>query len=174
MTSQITNEEAIKGLKKLRSFHNGSYGEYIDMAIKTLEQQTCIEDYPTCTECEHYDREKHYCPRFCQVIKDTLAEAQPSEPRTNLAETSQDCISRQAVIGLIGGDYGKWLPYAIMELPSVTPQRPNGKWIDVHVIKAFHYDGEPRVRCSCCGNEEEWSSNYCPNCGAEMGGGGEE
>lgn len=46
-------------------------------------KQTCIEDYPTCTECEHYDKEKHYCPRFCQVIKDTLAEAQPSE----------DCIS---------------------------------------------------------------------------------
>lgn len=46
--------------------------------------------------------------------------------------------------------------------------RPKGKWIDIRVIKAFHYDGEPRVRCSCCGNEEEWSSNYCPNCGAEM------
>ena len=47
-------------------------------------------------------------------------------------------------------------------------ERPKGNWIDIRVIKAFHYDGEPRVRCSCCGNEEEWSSNYCPNCGAEM------
>lgn len=47
-------------------------------------------------------------------------------------------------------------------------QRPKGKWINIRVIKAFHYDGKPRVRCSCCGNEEEWSSNYCPNCGAEM------
>ena len=53
--------------------------EAYKMAIKALEQQPCIEDYPTCTECEHYDNEKHYCPRFCQVIKDTLAEAQPSE-----------------------------------------------------------------------------------------------
>lgn len=58
------------------------YQEAKAMAIKALEQQqdvhdTCIEDYPTCTECEHYDSEKHYCPRFCQVIKDTLAEAQP-------------------------------------------------------------------------------------------------
>ena len=35
----MTNEEAIKGLKKLRSFHNGSYGEHIDMAIKALEQR---------------------------------------------------------------------------------------------------------------------------------------
>lgn len=46
--------------------------------------------------------------------------------------------------------------------------RPKGKWIDIRVIKSFHYDGEPRVRCSRCGNEEEWSSNYCPDCGAEM------
>lgn len=49
-------------------------------------------------------------------------------------------------------------------------ERPKGNWIDICVIKAFHYDGEPRVRCSRCGNEEEWLSNYCPNCGAEMNG----
>lgn len=120
-----------------------------DKAIKALET-TCIEDYPTCTECEHYDSEKHYCPRFCQVIKDTLAEAQPNKDCRNCKkwnecpcgkkghengtsigysigeckdyEPSEDCISREAVIELIGEDYGKWLPYAIMELPSVTPR----------------------------------------------------
>ena len=52
--------------------------------------------------------------------------------------------------------------------------RPKGKWIDISVIKAFHYDGEPRVRCSRCGDEEEWSSNYCPNCGADMRGAEDE
>ena len=36
-----TNEEAIKNLKKLKSFHNGSYGTAINMAIKALEQQPC-------------------------------------------------------------------------------------------------------------------------------------
>ena len=35
----MTNEEAIKQLKKCKSFHNGSYGTAIDMAIKALEQQ---------------------------------------------------------------------------------------------------------------------------------------
>ena len=34
----MTNEEAIKGLKKLKSFHNGSYGEHIDMAIKAINE----------------------------------------------------------------------------------------------------------------------------------------
>ena len=35
----MTNEEAIKSLKKLKSFHNGSYGTAIDLAIKALEVQ---------------------------------------------------------------------------------------------------------------------------------------
>ena len=35
----MTNEETIKTLKKLKSFHNGSYGTAIDEAIKALEQQ---------------------------------------------------------------------------------------------------------------------------------------
>ena len=37
----MTNEETIKSLKKLKSFHNGSYGTAIDLAIKALEQQPC-------------------------------------------------------------------------------------------------------------------------------------
>jgi len=40
----MTNEEVIESLKKLKSYHNGSYGTAIDMAIKALEQQPC-EDY---------------------------------------------------------------------------------------------------------------------------------
>ncbi len=133
---------------------------------KRTKSQTCIEDYPTCTECEHYDKEKHYCPRFCQVIKDTLAEAQPSE----------DCISREAVIELIGEDYGKWLPYAIMELPPVTPQRPKGKWVEVFVETPndpYSY-GFKSHKCSKCEYSPLQISNYCPNCGAEMSGGGED
>ena len=36
----MTNEQHIENLKKLKSFHNGSYGADIDRAIKALEQ-TC-------------------------------------------------------------------------------------------------------------------------------------
>lgn len=34
-------EQTISNLKKLKSFHNGSYGEDIDRAIRALEQQPC-------------------------------------------------------------------------------------------------------------------------------------
>ena len=35
----MTNEEHIEQLKKLRSFHNGSYGRSINKAIEVLEEQ---------------------------------------------------------------------------------------------------------------------------------------
>ena len=35
----MTNEEHIEQLKKLRSFHNGSYGRSINKAIDALEQE---------------------------------------------------------------------------------------------------------------------------------------
>lgn len=34
-------EQTISNLKKLKSFHNGSYGTDIDMAIKALEKEPC-------------------------------------------------------------------------------------------------------------------------------------
>lgn len=152
------------------------------MALEQLlygqPKQTCIEDYPTCTECEHYDSEKHYCPRFCQVIKDTLAEAQPSE----------DCISRQVVIDHICEDKecykeeckGRTLKRCpdlqwVFDLPSVTPQLPkdatNGDMIksmfpDSHIVfgkeYGYHY---VYVRADCEGSswkirEEWWNAPY--------------
>lgn len=72
----LSIKDAISELKAMRE-HIVGYMSIVgttayDMGIEALEAQTCIEDYPTCTECEHYDSEKHYCPRFCQVIKDAL------------------------------------------------------------------------------------------------------
>ena len=29
-----------------------------------------------CTDCEEYNHEKHYCPKFCDVIRDTTKEMQ--------------------------------------------------------------------------------------------------
>ena len=119
----LSVKDAISELKAMRE-HIVGYMSVVgttayDMGIEALEAQPCIEDYPTCTECEHYDSEKHYCPRFCQVIKDTLAEAQPCE----------DCISREEML-LLQTEYAEkmsattfWkLRDDIRKLPSVKPK----------------------------------------------------
>ena len=49
----MTNKEAIKNLKKLKSYHNGSYGTAIDMAIKVLEQISHLKGRP-CEVCDFH------------------------------------------------------------------------------------------------------------------------
>ena len=63
----------------------------------------------------------------------------------------------------------------LWELPSVTPERLKGTW------KVFtDINADRRYSCSICNNyiiklrEDEREFNYCPNCGAEMSGGGED
>ena len=166
--NEMTAKEAVKQIKGNCYFASISEKtkEALDMAIKALEQQqdvhdTCIEDYPTCTECEHYDREKHYCPRFCQVIKDTLAEAQPTEG---------DLISRKDVItALIDADWIKTtaqqavIAEVLNKIPSVKPKK--GKWI------VFRCGDTDTFKCSECGMRVVNPYKYCPNCGSYNGGG---
>lgn len=71
----MTNEEHIEQLKKLRSFHNGSYGRSINKAIEALNQQKVghwidcedlgddgIEYWCECSECHS---ERAYKTNFC-------------------------------------------------------------------------------------------------------------
>ena len=124
----MTDEEVIKNLKKLKSFHNGSYGTAIDMAIKALEQQTS-EEY-------------NYKALWNMVKKERdIAIGQLHELGYEFGEkirSSNDCISREAVIDIIDFE-DKWLFDAnghnantkiafsglksrVKALPSVTPK----------------------------------------------------
>ena len=56
----------IENLKKLKSFHNGSYGADIDKAIKALEGIRCLTDRP-CSVCKF--KTENGCNRFECVFK---------------------------------------------------------------------------------------------------------
>ena len=47
-----------------------------DDAIEIVKQEAAEyeECYKDCGECEAYDKEKHHCPKFCKVIKETVKE----------------------------------------------------------------------------------------------------
>lgn len=45
-------------------------------------------------------------------------------------------------------------------------EQKQGEWIDTG--EAIGDDIE--VKCSLCGEELYWIANFCPNCGARMGG----
>ena len=106
-------------------------------AIKTLKsmavplvrklpsaQPERLTDYSfeeSCTECPAYDTENHRCPRFNQVIRTALKDA-------NL-EPCENCISRQAAIDVadavwsVTGDKNVAKVWdQIKDLPSVQPE----------------------------------------------------
>ena len=47
-----------------------------DDAIEIVKQEAekYEECYKDCVECEAYNKEKHHCPKFCKVIKETVKE----------------------------------------------------------------------------------------------------
>lgn len=48
----------------------------VDDAIEIVKQEAeqYEECYKDCGECEAYNKEKHHCPKFCKVIKETVKE----------------------------------------------------------------------------------------------------
>lgn len=49
--------------------------------LPSVTSKPCEEENPNCTECRYYDKEKHHCPRFCQVIENTVAEITSEQAR---------------------------------------------------------------------------------------------
>lgn len=57
-------------------YEEGKYNAY-DEVVQIVNQlaeeyKHCIKS--SCSNCEVYDTEKHYCPKWCDVIKGTVAE----------------------------------------------------------------------------------------------------
>ena len=106
-------------------------------------------------------------------------------PRTNLAETSQDCISREAVQDLISSWLSDYLldetrealetiNYKVGDMPSVYPERPKPDMIErikksIDEMTEIHSDGEFYIK----NVDAKWIiGKYLY--GAEMRGGREE
>lgn len=101
-------------------------------------------------------------------------------------EPCEDAVSRRRLLSDLKELTAAWGKYPVMAeqikgvetaigyvetIPSVTPERENGKWIVVD-------DAYNRIsgKCSVCGREAHMyeddvvGMNYCPNCGADMRG----
>ena len=141
-----------------------------------------------CTDCKEYDTDRHCCPRWNRVIRQTLTIAQP--------EPCEDAVSRADILSMIddmaddvndgfGFAYEQWKEQ-VEELPPVTPKQPEqrtGKWIPVGVAEVV--GGESAMwgsavayhKCSECDElalkddfDEEVLSEFCPHCGVKMEG----
>ena len=83
-----------------------------------------------------------------------------------------DYISRQAAIDVLAegmcGDLECKIHEKIKALPSAdVRENVRGEWID------FGHDfyGDYEYKCSSCGMTANYTTDFCPNCGADMRGG---
>ena len=91
-----------------------------------------------------------------------------------------DLIGRQAAIDVAENAFVRGLLASpdIRRLPSVQPERKNGKWIKRDVSRQIHgiSCSAPNYQCSVC--KKWWFHNgeglkwykFCPECGADMRG----
>ena len=51
-------------------------GNALDKSIEIVKQEAeqYEECYKDCGDCEAYNKDKHHCPKFCKVIKETVKE----------------------------------------------------------------------------------------------------
>ena len=172
MTRAEAIEKAIENLKKLKSFHNGSYGSSIKMAISALEQERVK------TELNVELNELKPCD---DTISDIMG---ISKSRTHdIMENELRCVQRASCGGcdrecgecplmMDDKEIIKAYGYVIrmLELPSVQPSR-KGHWIrldDYHMGKFECSECHTQGYVDTCMYEPIWE--YCPRCGADMRG----
>lgn len=166
-TDAVSRGEALKQIDAILK-------QYHDMGMNTAEiivshTRDIIEKLPSIIPC---DAREAYLKGYDYGVKDWFkSKTQPCD----------DCISRASLIDKAMSwdthftDSERYVSLSdIMALPSVTPQRPKGKWIKVYPL-GMDYEA---YMCSEC-KTGDWDITigeykFCPYCGAEMSGGGED
>ena len=141
----MTREEAIRELNTFKIVAKSELGETaLDMAIKALEKQESCEDIMT-------------------IHTQGLDEGIRCAMCTNSMKSDRGCDGCCVVNEAMYKEVMNTIRNHIV--PSVTPIRPSGHWID-------HSD-EGYVECSNCGSATNCDGNiadlhFCFSCGAEM------
>ena len=89
-------EKLIGRLEEEKSDWNNDYNVPINKSIEIANQlaEEYAECYKDCNQCEAYNKEKHYCPKWCNVIKNTTKEMVENESGVilmQLLEAKKNC-----------------------------------------------------------------------------------
>jgi hypothetical protein len=88
MSDLISRQAAIDALMAILDRPNHAEFLYTDEICKALEQLPSAqpEQFEWCTDCKEYDQERHCCPRWTKVIRNTVAELKAEQRWIPVAE----------------------------------------------------------------------------------------
>lgn len=110
--------------------------------VKKVDELVRRSEDDWCTECKEFDHEKHHCPRFNRVIKETAEEIRGYMRSMEKQEQKK----------------GKWIIWGGMDIPE---NHGKHKCSECGEFAPTRYD-KPLIK--------ECLSDFCPNCGADMRG----
>ena len=82
-------------------------GDALDKAIEIVKQEAeqYEECYKDCGDCEAYNKEKHHCPKFCKVIKETVKEIEENHNIKGKWEMTYKGMKKDVNTGLMISAY---------------------------------------------------------------------
>ena len=80
-----------------------AFDEAIEIVKQEAEQYE--ECYKDCGDCEAYNKEKHHCPKFCKVIKETVKEIEENHNIKGKWETTYKGMTKDVNTGLMISAY---------------------------------------------------------------------
>ena len=125
----MTRQKLRDYVDEQRALNNIPYHVYSALidGIDTLEQESQI--FKWCTGCREYDQEKHCCPRWSKVIRDTVA------------EMKQEYIERE-VLDKIRAEIKEWYWQADKQALAKDPCVVDAM-IDLFIRTIDKYKAEP-------------------------------
>ena len=78
-------------------------GDALDKSIEIVKQEAeqYEECYNDCGDCEAYNKEKHHCPKFCKVIKETVKEIEENHNIKGKWEMTYKGKRKNVITGLM-------------------------------------------------------------------------
>ena len=112
---QAAFDKIIEKLEELHERYINQYGAVggnpmafsVKECMEIVKQEAAAyeECYKDCGECEAYDKEKHYCPKFCKVIKETVKEIEENHNIKGKWEMTYKGMKKDVNTGLMISAY---------------------------------------------------------------------
>lgn len=165
----IFDQEALRSCQRVRlsefcAHKVQAYDEVLSIVNQLAEEYA--ECYKDCEQCEAYNKEEHYCPKWCNVIKNTVKEMVENESGVilmQLLEAKKNCGEDSDCSECPFGQIEDRCILAELQIEGGNNDFCEWKLDGVYL----HCQHDMELVISCL-EDEKYRYNYCPVCGKKI------